>query len=122
MSAGTGNGGSQVADHSRIDISTDVSSAGATLRLVGDFDGRSTPVVRDALYDQLSVHQQVVVDLTGVEGVDLTALRVLAAASHAASRTGHHVVLRGCSPAVRRLLHLTHLIRAVEVERVAVGA
>ena len=31
-------------------------------------------------------------------------------------------MLRGCGPAVRRMLHLTRLIRVVEVERQAASA
>ena len=59
----------------------------------------------------------VVVDLTDVDSVDLTALKVLAVATRQASRLGRHLILRGCGPAVRRLLHLSRLIRVVEVER-----
>ncbi|GAA5148820.1 hypothetical protein GCM10023340_23210 [Nocardioides marinquilinus] len=95
----------------------DVTVDGSTLVLEGDFDVRSTWQVRGVLYDLLADHDRVVVDLTGVASIDVTALRVLAAASRQASRRGQHVRLRGCNGAVRRLLHLTHLIRVVEVER-----
>lgn len=95
----------------------DIRTDGPTLVLEGDFDVRSTWEVRDALYDLLAVHGDVVVDLSAVGSVDLTALRVLAVASRQASRTGHHLRLRGCNGAVRRLLHMSHLRRLVEVER-----
>ncbi|NYG55452.1 STAS domain-containing protein [Nocardioides perillae] len=108
--------------HTLSDVGATGDADGATIRLVGSFDARCTAEVRDALHALLAEHRTVVVDLAEVHGVDLTALRVLAAASHQAQREGHHVVLRGCGPAVRRLLHLSHLIRAVEVERVAVPA
>ena len=91
---------------------------GPTLVLVGDFDARSTWEVRTALYEHLGGHEvDVVVDLTEVTSVDLTALRMLAAATVQASRDGHHLTLRGCGPGVRRLLHMSHLIRVVELER-----
>ncbi len=63
------------------------------------------------------------VDLTGVETIDLTAARVLAV-RHAArpAAHGHHLRLRGCGPAVRRMLHLTRLAGVIEVERAAVSA
>ena len=96
---------------------------GPTLVLSGDFDARSTWEVRNALYDRLHGHEQdVVVDLTNVTSIDVTATRVLAFASRQASRSGHHVTLRGCGPAVRRMLHLSHLMRFVDGEREAASA
>lgn len=101
----------------------DITTDGPTLVLRGDFDVRSTMEVRDALHEQLrDLHDDIVVDLSGVDAVDTAALRVLGAASLAAARSGQLVTLRGCTPAVRRMLHLTRLIRVLEVERVAVGA
>ena len=101
----------------------DIATDGPTLLLSGDFDVRSTWEVRNALYDHLEGHDEdVVVDLTGVTTIDVTALKVLAVATRRATRDGHHLTLRGCGPAVRRMLHLSRLIRLVEVERVAVSA
>lgn len=100
----------------------DIVAHGPHLLLSGDFDVRSTREVRAAVYDRLAAHDDVVVDLTEVASVDVTALRVLAAASRGAAREGRHLTLRGCNGPVRRLLHMTHLIRVVEVERQAVGA
>jgi anti-anti-sigma factor len=96
---------------------------GPTLVLSGDFDVRSTFRVRTAIYEHLEGHaQDVVVDLTDVVSVDVTALKVLAYATREAGRSGHHLTLRGCGPAVRRLLHLSRLIRVVELEREAATA
>ncbi len=104
-------------------MTMEIITDGPTLLLSGDFDVRSTMEVRNALYDHLGGHDEdVVVDLTEVTTVDMTALRVLAVATREATRQGHHLTLRGCNPAVRRMLHLTRLIRVVEVERVAVSA
>jgi anti-anti-sigma factor len=98
----------------------DIVTDGPTLLLSGDFDVRSTMEVRAAIRDHLEGHERdVVVDLTDVETVDVTALKVLAFATVEATRSGHHLVLRGCGPAVRRLLHLSRLIRVVELEREA---
>ncbi|HYH34677.1 MAG TPA: STAS domain-containing protein [Nocardioides sp.] len=98
----------------------DIRDDGATLVLCGSFDGRSTSEVRTALQARLEdAENEVVVDLSGVAWVDVPALRVLAYASHAASRTGHRVTLRGCPPHVLRMLHLTRLMRFVEVDREA---
>lgn len=95
---------------------------GPLLVLSGDFDVRSTWEVRNAVYELLAVHDHVVVDLSGVDTVDVTALKVLAAASRQAVREGQHLTLRGCNGAVRRLLHLTRLIRVVELDRQLVPA
>jgi anti-anti-sigma factor len=96
---------------------------GPTILLSGDFDVRSTMEVRNAIYEHLHGHDEdVVIDLTDVTTIDMTALKVLAVATRQAARDGHHLTLRGCGPSVRRMLHLTRLIRVVEVERVAASA
>ena len=96
---------------------------GPTVVLSGDFDVRSTREVRDAIYDQLEGYDHdVVVDLTDVTTIDLTALKVLAVATRRASHAGHHLTLRGCGPSVRRMLHLSRIIRVVEVERASISA
>jgi anti-anti-sigma factor len=96
---------------------------GSTLVLRGEFDARSTWEVRNALRERLlGSGQDVVVDLTEVAFIDVTATRVLAYASREASLSGNHVTLRGCGPAVRRMLHLSRLMRFVDVERAAATA
>jgi anti-anti-sigma factor len=101
----------------------DILTDGPTLVLSGDFDVRSTMQVRTAIYEHLDGHDEdVVIDLTDVDSVDVTALKVLAVATREATRAGHHLVLRGCGPAVRRLLHMSRLMRVVEVEREVVSA
>lgn len=98
--------------------------SGMTLHLVGDFDVRSTGSVREAIYAHLaeSGGATLVVDLSDVEVVDVTALKVLAAATRRASRDGLHIRVRGCRPAVRRLLHISRLGRVLEFEREPVAA
>jgi len=101
----------------------DIVHDGGTLVLAGDFDGRTTMEVRSAIYDHLDgCDQDLVVDISGVPSCDLTALRVLAAASRYAARQGRHLRLRGPCPSVHRLLLLSHLNRMVEIERTAASA
>ena len=107
--------------------SVDITTDGPVLVLGGDLDVRSTAEVRAAVHEHLREHGDdlnglVVLDISNVGSVDATALKVLAAASWQAHGDGVHVVLRGAGPAVRRMLHLTHLIRLIEVERAAVSA
>jgi len=95
---------------------------GPILMLSGDFDVRSTGQVRNAVYDHLRQHDgAITIDLSEVDTIDLTALKVLAVASRFAFRGGQRIVLRGACPAVRRMLHLSHLIRFFEVERDAIA-
>jgi anti-anti-sigma factor len=104
-------------------VDMEIITDGPILLLSGDFDVRSTWEVRDAIYEHLEGHDDdVVVDLTDVTAIDMTALKVLAVATRQASRDGHHLMLRGCGPSVRRMLHLSRLIRVVEVERSAASA
>ena len=70
----------------------DIVHDGPTLVLSGDFDVRSTMEVRTAIHERLDGYDQdVVVDLTDVDTLDLTAARVLAYATLEAGRAGHHL-------------------------------
>lgn len=106
-----------------MDITVDQSADRAVLVLHGSFDVRSTSQVRHAIYEQINDRDEdLVVDMTEVEGIDVTALRLLAFATRQAHKSGHQLTLRGCGPAVRRMLHLSRLAHAVEVERAAATA
>lgn len=87
-----------------------------TVVLTGRFDGRSTARVRELLHDRVDEDGDVVVDLAGVESVDVTALRLLAATGALLDRQGRTLVLRGCTPAVRRLLAVTRMRSLMQVE------
>ena len=98
----------------------EVFKLGSTLALSGRFDGRSSSMVRDALYTHIdeTPDQDVVIDLSEVESLDTTALKLLGAASHYLERGGRHLVIRGATPAVRRVLTFTRMRRLFQVERI----
>jgi anti-anti-sigma factor len=101
----------------------DIVSDGRTLVLHGAFDVRSTREVRDAIYACLDgLDEDVVIDMTDVTTIDVTALRLLAVATRAAWLSGHHLTVRNPGPAVRRMAHLARLAHAIEVERAAATA
>jgi anti-anti-sigma factor len=95
----------------------DLTIEGTTLHVVGQVDVRTIAEFRDVLYEHLGSHPgDLVLDLSGVEAVDLAALRMIAVASRLALRQGRRLVVHGCPPQVRRLLHLSHLRGLVLVE------
>ncbi|PKH42728.1 anti-anti-sigma factor [Nocardioides alpinus] len=101
----------------------DIVLDGQALVLHGAFDVRSTWEVRNAIYERLeSSDSDVVIDMTDVSTIDVTALRLLAVATRHAWLTGHHLTIRNPGPAVRRMVHLTRLAHAIEVERAAATA
>jgi anti-anti-sigma factor len=94
-----------------------VTVSGPMMRLSGQLDGRSSAEVRDALHQQMASYPEVVVDMSEVECLDGTALRLLAAATARMERQGGNLTLRGCSPALRRVIVRTRLRRCLSVER-----
>lgn len=90
---------------------------GRTLELSGSIDVRCIAELRAAVYRLLEQQEgDVLVDITGVESIDLTTLKMLAVANRVAERQERRVVLRGGSPGIRRLLHLSHLRGMLSME------
>jgi len=95
----------------------ELTANGNTLELTGSLDVRCTAELRAAVYRMIEQYDgDVRVDITHVESVDMTTLKMLAVANRVAERGGQRVVLTGGSPGIRRLLHLSHLRWMLPVE------
>ena len=87
------------------------------LVLSGALDVRRTSDLRAEIYARLArTTGDVVVDITRVESIDMTTLKMLAVANRAAERQARRLILRGASPGVRRLLHLSHMRWMIPLE------
>ena len=90
----------------------------ATVHLSGVLDVRSVAVVRDALEATFDTAAgDVVLDVTGLDGVDAAGLGVLVATHRKAHRGGRRLVLRGARAPFLRTLAVTRLHRVLHVER-----
>ncbi len=90
----------------------------SAMALSGRVDGRHAAEVREALYERIEGDRgDVVVDLTEVVSIDGTVVRLLAAAALRLKRAGRQLVLRGCSPALRRVFAFGGLRRLFAWER-----
>lgn len=94
-----------------------------TVLLTGRLDVRGAAVARDALHRALAGGDgELVVDLSGVELLDVIGLGVLVDVHRRARLAGRRLVLRGAPPRVARLLAATRLDRVLSVERGLVPA
>lgn len=94
----------------------ELTAHGSTLSVCGVLDLRCVTELRMAIYTLLQqTTGDVIVDIERVDTVDLTTLKMLAVANRVAEREGRRVILRGGTPGVRRLLHLSHLRRMIPV-------
>lgn len=90
-----------------------------TVQVVGRFDGSTVPLVRAALHEAVDDgDEDVLLDISGVDWIDLPALALLADTQRRLRERGRRLRLRGCEPRVRRALAVTRLNRLIDVERV----
>lgn len=88
------------------------------LRVQGRLDGTSVSEARQRLHTAIATTDgDVVLDVTNVEWVDVTALAVLVDAHRRLRSQSRRLVLRGCGPRVRRALAVTRLSRILAIER-----
>jgi anti-anti-sigma factor len=92
-------------------------SVSTALELSGVLDVRRTSDVRARVYAELARSVgDVVIDISRVEWIDMTTLKMIAVANRVAERQARRVVLRGASPDVRRMLHLSHMRWMIPLE------
>ncbi len=91
----------------------------ALVVLTGRLDVSTVSVVRERLHAAVDAGTGLlVVDLSGVQSVDVTGLGMLAGTYRRAQAAGRTMVLRAVSPRVARLLHVTRLDRVLPMEDV----
>lgn len=84
------------------------------LTVSGELDMASSPQLADALDRLQPTTRPLVLDLGGLEFIDLTGLHVLLEASQRAQQAGLRLTVVNASQAVRRLLKLTRTTELLE--------
>jgi anti-sigma B factor antagonist len=95
---------------------------GATVRLaaVGELDISTVDVLRDALHEQVHSGQDVLLDLSGVEFMDASGIRVILDVISTAKMQGVHLYLApDLRPFVERLLEVTAILPLLPTTRTA---
>lgn len=92
-------------------------ASGCEIALEGRLDVHAAADVRAALHAAIDAGSgDLVVDVSGVELVDLTGLGVLVGADRRAKLAGRRVVLRDAGPRLMRILRVTRLHRVLTVD------
>ena len=85
--------------------------------VTGEVDLYSSPELRRALTRAwTSKHSRIEVDLSGVEYMDSSGVATLVEGLRATNGKGTRFVLRGPSPPVKKVLHLSRLDTVFEIE------
>ncbi len=87
----------------------EIDRQGAVLRLAGEVDAHSAPMPAAQLDPLPAGGADVVLEISGIEFMDSSGLRVMIEAHDRAVAEGRRLVLRAPSPAVRRLLEVSGL-------------
>ena len=101
--------GSGTGSNGRLNIDLESRSPGeAALRLTGELDMVTSPLLRDELTRHRGRGRRVVLDLSGIEFIDSTGLVLLMEAAREPSHDGWALALRrNVSPVVARLFEVT---------------
>jgi anti-anti-sigma factor len=97
-------------------ISAAATAGTATLVIGGELDATTTPLLSRQLAHVLEGRpQRLVFDMSGVDFIDCAATRLIATTGRFLPE-GRRPVIRGPSPAVRRLLELTGFAAQCEID------
>jgi anti-anti-sigma factor len=108
-----------VADTPALRITADADGGTAVLRLAGELDVATADLLRERIRDLLGHGTEVrrlVLDLAGLEFLDVTGLGALLEAHRKLGAVGGTLALRRPRPMVLRMLNLLHLEDALQVE------
>jgi anti-anti-sigma factor len=107
----------RVLDDATFTLAEDAGSAGErVVRLRGELDIDSAPDLERVLLRSRPARQRVVLDLSELEFMDSTGLRVLLRARAVAQDGGWEVLLRDVPPTIRRLFDMTGVHEALPAE------
>lgn len=88
------------------------------LHVTGELDPHTSPQLDEA-FGEIAAHggvRRVVLDVSGVQFIDSSGLRVLLAADDSLANAGIRLAIRAPSESVRRLLEITDLLEHFDVE------
>lgn len=95
-----------------------IGTPATVLHVSGRLDGTSVSEIRERLHTAIAAgDQDVVLDVSGVEWVDVTGLAVIVDAHRRLRQRARRLILRGCTPRMRRALAVTRLSRIMTIER-----
>jgi anti-sigma B factor antagonist len=101
----------------RISVRVEPSSDGMIVRVAGEIDVATSPVLREALLTAIfDCGGRVSVDMRCVRFIDCCGVGVLAGAARRATRSGRRLVVVSASPSVQRVLELTNLLDVLRIE------
>ena len=93
----------------RFDVSVEHTGSTAIVRLAGELDLATAPEVSDVLRGLEPGCKRIILDLTGLEFIDSTGLRLAVTEHDRASLDGFEFVMAGAGGAVLKVLRLTGL-------------
>ena len=91
------------------DVSVELAGTTAIVRLAGELDIATAPELTEVLHGLEPSCNRVILDLTGLEFIDSTGLRLAVTEHGRASMDGFEFVITGAAGAVLKVLRLTGL-------------